>query len=257
MILTVDVGNTNIVLGVWEDSKLRFVSRVQTEREKTEDGFAIEIKSILSLYEVSPQKIEGAIISSVVSQISTAIAHAIEKLTGKKPLLVGPGVKTGLNILIDNPAQLGSDMVVDSVGALAKYEKPIVIIDMGTATKIFAVDQKGNFLGCAIMPGIMIGLSALSDRTSTLPKIGLDAPRDVIGKNSIDSMKSGAVLGTASMIDGMIERFEKVLGQTATVVATGGFSGDIVKYCNRKIIHDPNLTLEGLYRVYQKNREAI
>lgn len=257
MILTVDVGNTNIVLGVWENDKLRFVSRVQTERDKTEDGFAIEIRSILTLYQVNPDGIEGAIVSSVVSQICGSIARAIEKLCGKKPLIVGPGLKTGLNILIDNPAQLGSDMVVDAVAALSKYPKPIVIVDMGTATKIMAVDKSGTFLGCAIIPGILIGLDALADRTATLPQIGLEAPRDVIGKNTVDSMKSGSVYGTASMIDGMAARFERQLGQTATIVATGGFSGDIVPYCERKVIYDPELTLEGLYRVYQKNRPAV
>jgi type III pantothenate kinase len=257
MILTVDVGNTNIVLGVWQGDKLQFVSRVQTDREKTRDSYAIEIRNILSLYEVSAKAIEGAIISSVVSQVSSPLANAIEMLCGKTPLIVGPGVKTGLNILIENPAQLGSDMVVDAVGAIAKYDKPLILIDLGTATKIFAVDKNNGFLGCSIMPGIMIGLEALSNRTATLPKIGLDPPREVIGRTSIDSMKSGSVYGTASMIDGMVERYEKALGQKATVVATGGFSGDIVRHCKRAVIHDPNLTLEGLYRVYIKNRDLF
>jgi len=256
MILTIDIGNTNIVLGVWEDEKLSFVSRVATDRQKTEDGYAIEIRSILGLYGVSRDSIDGAIISSVVPQISGYMARAAEKLTGKSPLVVGPGVKTGLNILIDNPAQLGTDMVVDAVGVLSKYDKPVIIIDMGTATKIFAVDLNGNFLGCAIMPGIRIGLDALSERTAALPQIAIEPPREVIGTNTIDSMKSGAVFGTASMIDGMVDRFEQYLGRKATIVATGGLSGDIVPYCSHKIIHDPDLMLEGLYRIYLKNRQG-
>jgi type III pantothenate kinase len=254
MILAIDVGNTNIVLGVWADEMLCLVSRLKTDRQKTEDGYAVELKNILGLYKIDLERIDGAIISSVVPQISGALVSAVDKLTGRAAFLVGPGIKTGLNILIDNPAQLGSDMVVEAVAAIVKYHKPVIIIDLGTATKISAVDKSGNFLGCAIMPGIRIGLDALSERTAALPQIGLDAPREAIGRNTVDSMKSGAVLGTASMIDGMIERFEQQLGQTATVVATGGFSGDIVPYCTRSVIHDPNLMLEGLYRVYLKNQ---
>ena len=257
MILTIDVGNTNIVLGVWEDDRLCFVSRFKTDRAKTEDEYAIDLKNVLALYHVELGSVTGAAVSSVVSQITGAISRAVEKLTGKVPLLIGPGVRTGLNIQIENPAQLGSDMVVDAVGAMLKYPRPVIIIDMGTATKIFAVDKAGNFPGCAIMPGVRIGLDALAEQTSTLPKIALEAPDEVIGKNSEESMKSGVVLGTASMIDGMVERFEKELGQAAAIVATGGYSGDVVPYCGRSVIHDPHLTLEGLYRIYLKNRPPV
>lgn len=255
MILTVDIGNTNIVIGAWKEDKLRFVARLQTEREKTADGFAIEIRSVLTLNDALPSQVEGAVLSSVVPQITFQIEEALQKLTGSRPIVVGPGVKTGLNILIDNPAQLGSDMVSDAVGALAKYPLPAIIVDMGTATKIMALDKSGSFLGCAIMPGIRIGLDALAERTASLPQIGLEPPRDVIGKNTDDSMKSGSLYGTASMIDGMTARFERQLGEHATVVATGGFSGGIVPFCQRSVIIDPNLTLEGLYRVYQKNNK--
>jgi type III pantothenate kinase len=253
MILTVDIGNSNIVIGAWADDKLSFVARLQTEREKTADGFAIEIRSVLTLNDASPAQIEGAVLSSVVPQVTFQISAALKKLTGSKPIVVGPGVKTGLNILIDNPAQLGSDMVADAVGASSRYPLPAIIIDMGTATKIMALDKSGSFLGCAIMPGIRIGLDALAERTASLPQIGLEPPRDVIGKNTDDSMKSGSLYGTASMIDGMVSRFESQLGPCASVVATGGFSGDIAPFCQRSVIIDPDLTLEGLYRVYQKN----
>lgn len=256
MILTIDVGNTNIVLGTWTDGKLNFVSRVETDREKTGDSYTVALKSILELYDVSPRTIQGAIISSVVPQISGPMAGAVERLTGRRPLFVGPGVKTGLNIRIDNPAQLGSDIVADAVAVLNKYDMPVVFIDMGTATKICAVDKAGNFLGCAIMPGVFIGMDALTYRTASLPQIALDAPRSVIGANTVDSMQSGVVYGTASMIDGMIGRFEEQLGEPATVVATGGVSGDIVPHCRRRIIHDPDLLLEGLYRIYCRNQPS-
>lgn len=254
MILTIDVGNTNIVLGTWTNGRLDFVSRVETDRTKTSDSYAVALKSILELYNVRPHTIRGAIISSVVPQISGPMSAAVERLTGRRPLFVGPGVKTGLNILIDNPAQLGSDIVADAVAVLNKYDMPVIVIDMGTATKICAMDRKGNFLGCAIMPGIFIGIDALTFRTAALPQIAMDAPRNVIGTNTVDSMQSGAVYGTASMIDGMIGRFEEQLGEAATVVATGGVSGDIVPHCRRHIIHDPDLLLEGLYRIYCRNQ---
>lgn len=253
MVLTIDIGNTNIVLGSWQDEKLKFVSRLETDRNKTRDSYAVSLKSIFELYEVNPAEIEGCVISSVVPQISVGMSNAVLKLTGKKPLVLGPGVKTGLNIRIDDPAQLGSDLVAVGVAALAKYTRPVIIVDLGTATKISAVDGTGSFVGCAIIPGIRIGLDALSDRAAALPQIDLSAPTEIIGKNSIDSMVSGAVYGTASMIDGMVQRFEERLGQKATVVATGGFSGDIVPHCKSKVIHDPDLLLEGLLIIYQKN----
>ena len=254
MILTIDIGNTNIVLGTWADGKIQFVSRIETDRWKTGDSYAVILKNILELNEVNPRSIHGAIISSVVPQVSGPMAGAVEKLTGRRPLFVGPGVKTGLNIRIDNPAQLGSDIVADAVAVLGKYDLPVIIIDMGTATKISAVDKNGDFLGCAILPGVYISMDALSQRTAALPQIALEAPHSVIGTNSIDSMKSGAVFGTASMVDGMVTRFEEALGEKATVVATGGISVDIVPYCRSHMIHDPDLQLKGLYRIYCRNQ---
>lgn len=253
MVLTIDIGNTNIVLGEWVEDQLMFVSRVETDKNMTEDSYAVRIKFILELYKVNFSEIEGSIISSVVPQITCQVANAVEKLTGKKPLIIGPGIKTGLNIRIDDPAELGSDLVVDAVAALAKYPKPIIIFDMGTATTVSVIDKDGCFLGGAIMPGLRVGLNALAENASLLPQVGLDAPRDIIGKNSTDSMKSGAVFGTASMIDGMIERIEERLNSKATVVATGGNSKDIVPHCRKDVIFDGNLLLEGLIKLYKKN----
>lgn len=253
MVLTIDIGNTNIVLGEWVGDQLEFVSRVETDKNMTEDSYAVRIKFILELYKVKFSEIEGSIISSVVPQITYQVANAVEKLTGKKPMIVGPGIKTGLNIRIDDPAELGSDLVVDAVAALSKYPKPMIIFDMGTATTVSVIDKNGCFLGGAIMPGLRVGLNALAENASLLPQVGLDAPRDIIGRNSTDSMKSGAVFGTASMIDGMIERIEERLNSKATVVATGGNSKDIVPYCRKDVAFDGNLLLEGLIELYRKN----
>ena len=169
--------------------------------------------------------------------------------------MVGSGLKTGLNILIDNPAQLGSDLVVDAVAAIAAYPKPIMIFDMGTATTLSVIDSKGNYLGGMIIPGISLALEALSSRTSQLPRIRLDTPKKLIGSNTIDCMKSGTIYGNASMLDGIIDRVEKELGESPTVVATGGLSRSIVPYCERKIICDDNLMLKGLFILYQKNQK--
>ena len=253
MVLTIDIGNTNIVLGGWEGDRLKFVSRIETDKNMTEDSYAVRFKNVLEMYDVRYGKIEGSIISSVAPQVTAAIANAVGRLTGKKPMIVGPGIKTGLNIRIDDPAELGSDMVANAVAASAKYPKPIIIFDMGTATTLSVIDVEGNFLGVSIMPGVRTCFDALSERTSLLPHIRLEAPHDIIGRNSTESMKSGAVYGTASMIDGMAQRVEERLSQKATIVATGGNSKDIVPYCRCGIVYDGNLLLDGLIRVYRKN----
>jgi type III pantothenate kinase len=253
MILAIDIGNTNIVLGVWDHDDLIFVSRLATDRLKTEDEYAIVLKNVFDLYKVESSKILGSIISSVVPQITSAMVFAVERLTAKKPIIVSPGIKTGLNIKTDDPAQLGRDIVAGAVAAISKYPKPIIIFDLGTATKVSVIDSNSNFLGCSILPGIRIGFDALSERTATLPQVGLEAPGDIIGKNTIESMRSGAVFGTASMMDGMIARIEDKLSQKATVIATGGNLGIIANYCKSDIIQDANLLLEGLLIIYRKN----
>ncbi len=253
MILALDMGNTNIVIGGIDNEKVHFVSRVVTDRRKTGDEYAIMFNSILELNGIDKRKIDGAIISSVVPPLSGVIKYAIELMTGVTPLLVGPGVKTGLNILIDNPAQLGSDLVVDAVAAVAEYPLPLIIFDMGTATTLSVVDKNRNYLGGVIIPGIMVSQEAMTSRTSQLPRIGLEPPERVIGRNTVECMRSGLFNANASMIDGMIERVEDELGMPATVIATGGLSGFIVPYCKRKIICDDNLLLKGLLIIYNKN----
>lgn len=256
MIFTVDVGNTNIVLGAFESERLKFTSRVATEASKMEDQYAIEFADILTLYGYKPSHFDGAIISTVVPPLLPVLKRALTKLFKCKVLVVGPGIKTGLNIKIENPAILGSDLVCGAVGALQKYTMPCIIVDLGTATKFTALDKSGALLGGSIMPGVYISLKALSNSTAQLPHINAELiGNNVIGANTIDSMKSGIVLGTASMIDGMIDRYREILGENAVVIATGGIAPSIIEHCNHEIITDENLLLDGLYTIYKKNNE--
>ena len=254
MVLAVDIGNSNVVLGLFEGEKLRFVSRLKTDKGKTPDDWACALKSIFELYEVRRALVEGAILSSVVPQLTQPMAFALERTVGKRPLIVGPGIKTGLNIRIDDPAQLGSDLCVDAVAALSLYTPPIVIFDMGTATTVSVLDAGGTFLGGASLPGVRVGLDALSSMAAQLPQVDLSVPQSVIGTNTIDSMRSGAVFGTAAMVDGMVARIEEQLGAKATVLATGGNSREIAAHCRTQVVWEGDLLLKGLLRLWQKNQ---
>ena len=249
MILAVDVGNTNIVLGCIENAKIIFSGRLTTDAEKTDMELAVIIKNILSLNNINPTQFEGAIISSVVPPINKALKSAIKLVTGKDAYFVSGN--EDLDLVIEDPRQLGSDLVVGAVSALDKFEPPIVLIDMGTATTIFVIDKNKKFLGGAIMPGIMISQQALSSIASLLPSISLEAPKSVIGTNTVDSMNSGAVFGNAAMLDGMLDRIEAEIGEKATIVATGGLSRFITAHCKHNIIYDENLLLKGLWIIYR------
>jgi len=253
MLLCVDIGNTNIVLGAYDDDKLQFVARCVTDKKRTADQYAVELCAILALHSCGRDVFDGAIISSVVPPLLPAIKEAIRIALGCKAMTVSPGVKTGLNIKIDNPAILGSDLVCGAVAAITAYKPPCVLIDMGTATKISGIDKFGSFVGCSILPGIGISLDALSSGTAQLPHIEFDTASNIIGTNTIDSMRSGVVFGTASMIDGMIRKYRSVLGEDATVIATGGFSSVIIPFCETQINVDPYLVLDGLRTIYYKN----
>lgn len=253
MILAIDVGNSNIVIGAIHEDQVLFVSRMATEGCRTEDQYAIYFREIFNLYQMEPSAFSGGIISSVVPPVTNVIAKAVSKSIGKEPLVVGPGIKTGLNITIDNPSQLGSDIVVDNVAARHLYQGAVMVIDMGTATTMSVTDEKGNIRGGAIAPGVGISLHALSQNTAQLQGISLEKPKKVIGTNTVDSMKSGMVYGWAAMLDGMIERFIAELGTPITVVATGGHAKYIIPHCKQKIIYNENLLLTGLNLVYQMN----
>lgn len=256
MILAVDIGNTNIVLGCIEQEKIYFVERVSTNISKTELEYVVELKTLLDLYRIQVEEITGCIIASVVPPLTNIVKTAMEKYLHTTPLIVGPGVKTGLNILMDNPAQIGADLIVNAVAGLKYYGAPIIMIDMGTATTISVVDDKKNYIGGMILPGVKVSLESLVNRTSQLPKISLEAPKKIIGKNTIDCMKSGIIMGQAASMDGMIERIWEELGYKAQVVATGGLAGCIVPHCKKKIIYDNELTLKGLNVIYRKNTES-
>ncbi|MCI5904325.1 MAG: type III pantothenate kinase [Oscillospiraceae bacterium] len=253
MILAIDVGNTNIVIGCCEDKNIKFVERISTKPDNTVLEYAVSFKTVLELYGIDPKSIGGAIISSVVPSVTYTISEAVKKIVGVEAKVIGPGIKTGVNIVIDNPAQLGSDLVVDAAAGIAEYPLPLIIFDMGTATTASVIDKNGNYLGGMIIPGVNISLNALTAGTSQLPKINLVPPKKVIGRNTVDCMKSGILFGTAASLDGIVDRIEAELGEKATVVATGGLAGSIIPYCNRKIILDDELLLKGLIVIYNKN----
>lgn len=253
MILAIDIGNTNIVIGKYDGDTLVYVARMVTDPHKSESEYAVSIKSILSLDKLNTDKVDGAIISSVVPPLTKNIQNAIKMLYDVDALVVGPGIKTGINLQVDNPSQVGADLICACVGAYNKYPSPALVIDMGTATKIMVVDEKGTFMGVSIAPGVEISLKALSGGTAQLPQISLDAPSRVIAKNTVECMKSGVVFGNASMLDGMIERIEAEMNTSVTHIATGGYANAIIPHCKHKITVDDNLVLDGLCIMYHKN----
>jgi len=253
MLLTIDIGNTNITLGAYEGDSLQFTARLATQPQSTDDQYAVAIKNLLSLYSVDVEEIEDAIIASVVPSVAYSVSNAVSKLFHIVPLMLGPGVKTGLNIKIDNPAQLGADLVAGAVGALEAYNMPCVVIDMGTASTISILDRNGTFIGGSIAAGVRLTLKALTENTAQLPSIPIEAPSSVIGTNTVECMQSGLVCGTAAMLDGLLQRIADELGEQPTVVATGGLSRQIIEHCKTNIIYDENLLLEGLRAIYEKN----
>jgi type III pantothenate kinase len=253
MILAIDIGNTNIVLGCIDNRNILFTERISTDQQKTDLEHAISVKTVLELHNIKPSCISGAIIASVVPPITSLISSAVKKITGCTAMVVGPGIRTGLNILMDNPASVGADLIVGAVAAISEYPCPLIIIDMGTATTFAVVDEKKNYIGGMILPGIRVSLDSLTSRTSQLPRISLDPPKRLIGRNTIDSMKSGILYGNASCIDGMTERIMDELGMRATVIATGGLAETITPLCRQNIILDNELLLKGLLMIYEKN----
>lgn len=254
MLLAIDIGNTNIVIGGIKDNQIVFEARIATDRSKTSDQYAVDIKDILSLFDVKAEDIQDCIISSVVPPVFNSVRTGILKVTGTSPMVVGPGLKTGLKIHMDNPAQVGSDRIVIAVAALAEYKPPLILMDLGTATTLEVVGEDNSYLGGCIIPGVRISLDALTSRTAQLPGIRLEQPKRVIGKNTVDCMRSGIMYGTAAMIDGMLDRIEGELGTSTTVVATGGIAQFIIPLCHREIKLEKDLMLKGLNLIYQKNK---
>ena len=241
MLLAIDVGNTNIVLGGIRDGEQIFSARLKSDRSKTADQYALDIQGILTLYGVSPREVEGGILSSVVPYLQSVLPDAVKILTGVELMVVGPGIKTGLNIRTDNPASVGSDLIVAAVAARAKYKTPIAIVDMGTATTLSLVLRDNEYMGGMIIPGLWTSLNALSANAAQLPYIDLNGPAKLIGTNTVDCMRSGAINGTAAMLDGLLDRLEDELKEPVTPILTGGLSPPVSSgagYSDRRA-HDP------------------
>lgn len=256
MLLAVDIGNTNIVFGcVNEKDEVVLFERISTNHNATAAEYAVLIRTILEMNSFDVSDIDDAIMSSVVPSVTNTVKEAIRKLFSVDVMVAGPGVKTGLNILIDNPAQLGSDQAVDAVAAINEYPVPLIIIDMGTATTLSVVDSKKNYRGGLILTGMKVAADALTARTAQLPKVNFEVPPHVIGTNTIDCLKSGILYSNASALDGIIDRIEEELGEKCTAVATGGLSELVVPLCKRKIILDNNLLIKGLAIIYRKNKK--
>ena len=253
MILAVDIGNTNIVIGGIQDNEILFEARLRTESTKTSDEYCIDLKMILDIHKVDIQNVSGSIIASVVPQVLNSMKTAIKKLCGIQSLVIGPGIKTGLNIRVENPAQTGADLVVASVAALRLHKPPLIVVDMGTATTMVVLDENGALIGGCICPGVKISLDALTRRTALLPGLQLDQPKRAIGRNTVDCMRSGTIIGAAAMVDGMVQRMEEELGCRTTVIATGGIARFVIPYCKTPVIYERNLILKGLAALYREN----
>ena len=256
MLLAIDVGNSTTAIGLFDhDKNLKFLASLDTDSRKTADQISIDLMNVFALYHYSFEDVTGAILCSVVPPLNFMMEKTLTRLLGRPPMIVGPGVKTGLNIKLTNQSQVGADIVADAVAALEKFEAPIVTIDMGTATTIGVISEGRNYEGGMLLPGVNVSLEALSHRAAQLPDISLQHPKALIGKNTEDCMRSGIVYGTAGMLDGIIDRIrEQFPGKFVTVVATGGNAPVIVRYCRNQIIYDKYLLMDGLWTIYQKNR---
>lgn len=255
MLLAIDIGNTNVVLGCIEDKEILFRERISTDQTSTDLEQAVNMKMAMDMHSVAPEKIDGVIISSVVPSLTNTFKAAVEKLFGLTPMVVGPGIKTGLSIVIDNPAQLGSDLVVDAVAGINEYPAPMIIIDMGTATTLSVIDSAKRYRGGMIMTGMSVSADALISKAAQLTKFAFEKPKKVIGTNTIDCLKSGTLYSQACALDGLVERIEEELGEKCTVIATGGLAGSVVSLCRRDMILDDDLLLKGLALIYNKNKQ--
>lgn len=256
LLLAIDIGNTNLTIGLFDKNRLTFLARLATDAKRTAEQYAVELDQTAILEKKSMRDVDGAIISSVVPELTAEIKRAVFILTGITPKVLGPELENGLEIKIDNPLQLGTDLVAGAVAAVKKYPMPCLVMDLGTATKISVIDSRGAYRGCTISAGVGISLNALAHSASQLPTVNLDVEKcPAYGKNTVESMQAGIILGTASMLDGLCDRIEDALGEKIkTVVSTGGLARDITKHCKRELICEPNLILEGLKIIYEKNR---
>lgn len=254
MLLVCDIGNSNIVVGIWKDKELLWKFRLHTSLETTSDEYVSLLSRLIEKVSLPAQAFEGSIISSVVPPLTGEVGKAIKEITSTEPFVVSPGIRTGLNILYDDPREVGADRIVNAVAAISLLEPPVIVVDFGTATTFDVITPPANYLGGAIAPGISISMESLATRTAKLPKVETILPAKAVGRNTADSIRSGVLIGHAAMADGMIERIEKELGISAKVIATGGFAELIRNASTRINIIEPNLTLLGLRLLWEKNR---
>lgn len=254
MLLTADVGNTNIKLGVFDGDNLIYKLRFATDTSKTPDEFAVQLYTFFQIYGIEKSQITASIISSVVPKITQPLYEAVETVTGVQSMIIGSGIKTGLNLRIDHPETLGADIVAGCVGACEKYGYPCIVILMGTATVIAYVNEDRIYCGGAICPGAGISLEALTSRGAQLSSVEMTAPKKVISTNTRDCIKSGIMFGTACMLDGMVDRFMEQAGTDCKIISTGGLAKPMIENCRHQMIYDENIILEGLNIIYKKNR---
>ena len=245
MLLAIDIGNSNITLGGIQEGEILFEARLATDSTKTSDEYGVEIKDMLDLFGARVEEIRDCIVASVVPPVFNSVRNG---------MVVGPGIKTGINILLEDPGATGADLIAAAVAAVDTYPTPLTVVDMGTATTIAVIDDGNAFLGGAVLPGLRISAEALSSRASLLPGIQLERPRRAIGKNTVECIQSGLMFGAAAMVDGLIDRMEAELGRPTTVVATGGVARFVVPLCRHEIALERDLQLKGLDLLYRKNR---
>ncbi|MBI3648030.1 MAG: type III pantothenate kinase [Actinobacteria bacterium] len=254
MLLAVDVGNTEIVLGIFRGPGLEHTWRLSTTPERTSDELALVIGGLLDQVGMSfESQITGVVVASVVPAVTSSLREMAERHFPFLPVFVGPGTKTGVPILTDNPREVGADRVVNTLAAFSKFGGPAIVVDFGTGTTFDVVSDKGEFLGGVIAPGLQVSAASLFSHTARLTRVELVAPRSAVGKSTVEALQSGLVFGTAGEVDGIVERIEGELGMPTVVIATGGLAPVVVPHCHTIDHHEPWLTLEGLRLVFEKN----
>jgi len=255
VLLTADVGNTETVLGVFDGPELAHTWRLSTQPERSADELALVLSGLLEHRGLSLEKLTGLCVASVVPDVTGHLRDLAAAYLSFEPVIVGPGTRTGVSVLTDNPKEVGADRIVNALAAFTRFGGPAIVVDFGTSTNFDVVSERGEFLGGVIAPGLQISAGALVQRTARLTRVEFEAPDNVIGKNTVDSIRSGLIFGTAGQVDGIVERIREDLG-SATVIATGGLAPVVIPHCRTIQHHEPFLTLEGLRLLHGKNVDA-